>query len=149
MAWSAFFAESTTVLSFLEHEQNVEDYLNTLETYILPYAYAFHGESFRSMQVCPSIHTVDICNEWFNALSIDVIPWAAKSSGYNPIENIRETMARSLYHGGKHYSTVEELKTAALECWHSLDSDLLKRLVSSMKGRCVQVIQKNDEKTSY
>lgn len=149
MVWGAFSAEGTTELAILEQKQNAEDYLNTLETYMLPYAYAFHGETFKFMQDGASIHTARICNEWFHALNIDVIPWAAKSPDLNPIENIWGIMARSVYHNGKQYSTVEELKNAVLECWHNLDSDLLKRLVSSMQARCVQVIQKRGEKSSY
>lgn len=123
MVWSAFSAEGTTDLAFLEHKQTPKDYLNSLETYTLPYAYASHRENFRFMQDDSSIHTACICNEWFHALNVDVISWAANSLDLNPIENTWRVPARFVYHNRKQYSTVKKLKIALLECWHNLDCD--------------------------
>lgn len=57
-----FLADGITVLAIFE-QNNAEDYINTLETYVLPNAYAFYGENFKFMQNDASIHTTCIRSE--------------------------------------------------------------------------------------
>lgn len=56
-------------------------------------------------------------------------------------------MDRAVYDSEEKYPKVEELNVAVLDCWNSLGSDLLKRLMSSVQARCVQVDQQKVEKS--
>lgn len=42
------YAESTAELTILEQTKTAENYLSTLETFMLPYAFAFHGKKLSS-----------------------------------------------------------------------------------------------------
>lgn len=94
---------------------------------MLPFAYVLYGESFYFMRDGASIHTARIFHEWFRALDVTVLPWAAKSPDLNPMENVCGVLARSVCRDGKQYSTVEELKDALVECWNNIGQSFLDR----------------------
>ncbi len=58
-------------------------------------------------------------------------------------------MARIVYHDGRQYQNINDLKIAILLAWNQLSLDLLKQLVKSMPSRIFEVIRKNGGPTHY
>ena len=95
------------------------------------------------------IHTARATTEYFHAMGINVLPWPARSPDVNPIENAWGWLTRQVYKDGKQYDTVVDLKTAILKAWEEIPGEYLHKLISSMKNRIFEVINRNGGKTHY
>ena len=139
MVWGAFFAEGKTELAFLEGNQTAEDYEHTLSKYLVPVMRRQFRRGAVFQQVNASIHTAKVTKSFFNRAKINVMDWPAKSPDLNPIENVWGVLAHKVYAFGKQYDSKEELKSAILQAWDSLDQNYLRNLVAGMKQRCLDV----------
>lgn len=74
MVWGAFSSKSITKLAILDERQTAENYLMTLESFMLPVSYAIYGESSGLMQDEVSIHTACICHKRFQAVDVFFYP---------------------------------------------------------------------------
>ena len=74
--------------------------------------------------------------------------WAACSADLNPIENVLGILARQVYYNGKQYLTVKESKEAIIEAWKILRKEYLEQLVALTASRCIDIIEKNGQRTS-
>ena len=66
-----------------------------------------------------------------------------------PIENIWRKLSSEIYKEGRQYDTVNDLKNAIMSAWGNLNEDYLTKLISSMKNRVFEVINKNGGVTHY
>uniref|UniRef100_A0A8R1EJ23 Uncharacterized protein n=1 Tax=Caenorhabditis japonica TaxID=281687 RepID=A0A8R1EJ23_CAEJA len=66
-----------------------------------------------------------------------------------PCVNVWGLLARSVYHHGKQFQTVGELKNAVTEEWDKLQSSYLESLTRRMSNQLCQVMQKFGGRTSY
>ena len=82
-------------------------------------------------------------------MGINVLPWPAWSPDVNPIENAWGWLTHQVYKDGKQYDTVAVLKTAILKAWEEIPGEYLHKLISSMKSRIFEVINRNGRKTHY
>ena len=79
----------------------------------------------------------------------NILPWPARSPDVNPIENAWGWLTHQVYKNGKQYDTVADLKTAILKAWEEIPGEYLHKLISSMKNRIFEVINRNARKTHY
>jgi len=75
MVWAAFSGAGKWTIAFIEGRQDALGYHNTLENYMMPFVYCFHGEKFTFQQDGASIHTANVTKEWFKSLDIDLLDW--------------------------------------------------------------------------
>lgn len=149
MVWGAFSLRGTTQLAVLSGRQNSFDYQQTLTTYLLPFGDAIHDDGYVFQHDNASIHASAATKDFLRDVNVSVLEWPALSPDLNPIENVWGELARAVYHGGRQYSTVEELKVAVLREWARLDIARLRALVETMPDRCSDVVEKRGGKTKY
>ena len=96
-----------------------------------------------------SIHTTHETKGFFEEQNVDNMTWPAKSPDLNPIENVWGYLTRRVYAGQKQYRNVQELKLAILREWENLPPEYLKKLVDSMKEKCLKVYQSKGKAIGY
>ena len=149
MVWAAFSGAGKSALAFIEGRQNAISYCQTLEEYMLPYTYCFHGESFIFQQDGASIHTANVTKQWFQLLNIDTLDWPARSPDLNPIENLWAILARNVYKSCRQFHTTDELRNQILLSWSEIGVPTLQKLYKSMPMRCIKVIENRGRKIDY
>jgi len=149
MVWGGFSFNGKTALAILDGNQNAEDYTNTLQEYLLPFAASKHPGDWHFVQDGASIHTAKETAAWLDSRNISVLGWPAKSPDLNPIENLWGVLARVVYANARQFSNVTELSECIMEAWDDISGSYLKKLVESMPKRCVEVLQRRGQKTKY
>lgn len=143
MVWAAFSMHGKTPLAKICTRMNSKKYLDMLEDVMVPFSEEFMGEDFIFQQDNAAIHVSRESKAWFEDRGIDLLDWPARSPDLNPIENLWGIMARRVYHGQRHFSTVQELEVAIRQVWREINIELLESLINSMPSRVFKVIQRN------
>jgi transposase len=149
MVWGGFWANGTTDICFTTGSQCARDYVYTLSEYLLPSAHLHFGTDFYFQQDNAAIHTASETTEFFKEQLIQKIDWSSKSPDLNPIENVWGYLTRRVYAAGKQYHNTDDLKKAIEHEWKALPRDYLKKLVDSMKTRCLKVYKADGKTIDY
>ena len=109
MVWAAFSGMGKTNLCILDGRQNVQSYIKTLKTNLLPLIRRFATESVvYQHDNCPS-HTAVATKQWLTKNNIICMDWMSCSPDLNPIENIWAILARQVYADGRQFNNRAEL----------------------------------------
>lgn len=151
MLWGAISIHGKSELKFVKPRSNSRDYINTLQTGLMPFAAEVWGEStdWVFQQDGASIHTSKETSEWIEDKNITVLPWPSMSPDLNIIENIWAYMAQRVYDGDTVYLNKNQLMVAIQEVWDNISEDYLKNLYNSIGKRLVQVIERKGKATDY
>ncbi|KAG2823550.1 hypothetical protein PC111_g10172 [Phytophthora cactorum] len=122
---------------------------STVLEYMPSFAHLHHGVDYIYQQDNASIHRSKLTMEFFEEEGIKLLDWPARSLDLNSIENFWAMMARIVYHNGKQCDSVAEMRAAVIAAWEALDASYLGKLVDSMPKRCIEVIEKQGNKTHY
>lgn len=87
MIWAAISFNGKSDIAFLSGRQKSEDYLSTLESFLVPFGDRCHGGEFIFMQDNASIHKSALTNRWFESKRMLLLDHPALSPDLNPIEN--------------------------------------------------------------
>jgi transposase len=90
------------------------------------------------------VHTAKAVKNYFEQNNINVLPWPARSTDLNIIENVWGQLARNVYRNCRQYNSVEELKIAIREDWNEISRKHLKILFKSLPKRMLEVIKKKE-----
>jgi transposase len=149
MVWGAFSSKGLSELAFLKGNQKADDYVETLENYLLPFGHCHYGPSFTFMQDGASIHRAKTTMAWFAENGVDIFDHPSLSPDLNPIENLWGVLARSVYANGRQFMTLQDLVEAIKRAWAGLSQTYLDKLIRSMQDRCVDVVVAKGGKTKY
>ena len=149
MVWDAFYPHGKSELTILKGTQRSENYIETLEDYLLPFFDRFPKEKFIFQQDNASVHISKKTKKWFEEQKIEVLEWPALSPDLNPIENIYGILARRDYANERQFNTRNELIAIIQKTWNEIEPEFLSRLVGSMKNRCASAVEKKGDKISY
>lgn len=150
MVWGAISAKGTMDLQIMNGRYNANRYIEMLDNACLfEEGHRLCPEKFIFQQDGATIHTAKSSMEYFDAMGIEVLPWPARSPDLNPIENVWGKLSNEIYKEGRQYDTVNDLKNAIMSAWGNLNEDYLTELISSMKNRVFEVINKNGGVTHY
>jgi transposase len=149
MVWAGFSAKGKTKIAFLTGRQNSEDYIYTVSEFVLPFAHLNYGTEFIYQQDGASIHTSKASMAFLEEQGVQVLEWTPQSPDLNPIENMWSIMTRRVYHNGRQFNTVADLRAAIEAAWESIEPKIIRSLIDSMPRRCQEVIEKNGNKTHY
>lgn len=149
MVWAGIWASGKTEIAFLDGRQDSYCYIWTLSEFLLPAAHLSFGTDYIFQQDNAAIHTSAATRSFFQEQNVTVMDWPARSPDLNPIENVWGWLVRRVYAEGRQYNNVDELKSAIRREWKELDTEYLKKLILSMKRRCLQVCKRNGRKIDY
>ncbi|KAG3043679.1 hypothetical protein PC121_g22397 [Phytophthora cactorum] len=123
IVWGSFSWAGKPKLAVLEGRQAPEHYIYTVSEYMLPFAHLHHGVDYTYQQDNASTHRSKLTIEFFEEEGTKILDWPARSPDLNSIENVWAMMARIVYHNGKQYDSMAEM-----------------RAVDSMPKRCIEAI---------
>ena len=66
--------------------------------------------------------------------------WPASSPDLKPIENLFGIISRRVYQDGKHFGSVQELKSAILKVWEAIPLQIFEELINYMPKGIGQVM---------
>jgi len=149
MIFAAFSSMGKSEIAFLSGRVCSNKYITITEKYLKPFASQFHGIDFVYQQDNASIHVSQVSRRYFSKENIRLLPWPARSPDLNPIENLWGYIVHNVYVNGRQFSNVEELKSEILHVWNKIEISYLKKLVNSMKERCIMVISSHGNSIKY
>lgn len=149
MVWGAFAANGTTPIVFINRTMNSDRYVDMLGESLLPEAPLITSGDYIFQQDNASIHVSTSAKLWFEANSVNLLDWPARSPDLNPIENLWGLLAREVYKNGTQYHCTQDLVVAIEDAWEKISVDTLKDLSGSMTSRLIQVIEKKGSFLDY
>ena len=106
-------------------------------------------EKFIFQQVNAIVHTAKTSMEYFEAMGIEILPWPARSPESIQLRMFWDGFLNQIYKEGNQFDTVIGLKRAILSAWEKLPVEYLAKLISSLKNRIFEAINKNGGVTHY
>lgn len=153
MVWGCFSGAGVGQLCELNGRLTSVKYIDILEEYMLPHAYAHHGtehNSFIFQQDGASAHRARATLNWLDNLGVQLMQWPAISPDMNPMENVWGVMAQEVYsHGRRQFMTIDDLRQCVHQTWNNLSANYIDELNKSMHDRCVELLRKNGRATDY
>ena len=149
MIWAAFARNGKTNLAFITQRMNSIKYQQVLSAHLLSFGPRIADDNFVFMQDNAPVHSSASTKAWFSSKNINVMKWPSLSPDLNPIENLWGILSRKVYQNGRQFSSVEQLKTAIIECWEEIPLQTLGTLIDSMKNRVFEVILNKGNAINY
>lgn len=149
MVWAAFGSRGKSELVVISNRMDSPDYIEVLKNHLLPCGKNIGGKNWIFQQDNARIHTSAETLNWLDSKKVDYLDWPSISPDLNPIENLWGILVRRLFHNGKQYSTVKELKSKLMEIWDDIKIEELHNLIFSMEGRLIDVIKNDGGATRY
>ena len=149
MVWLAVGYGGRTSLVFLSGRQKHTDYIQVLNSDLLPYGVELGGDDWIFQQDGASIHTANGVKNWFAANNVRVLPWPAKSPDLNIVKNIWAMIVRRVYAEGKQFESIVELRRTLDYVWHNFCQTEIQTLYDSMPNRIFEVIKANGGRIPY
>ena len=113
-------------------------YINLIEEQINNHAERISGADYIFQQENVSVHTSRLVQSYFNENNISNLPWTARSSDLNIIENCWAELVHDVYANGKQYQHVQELKNAIVRKWDTLSQNYIQNLYKSIANRTIE-----------
>ena len=149
MIWGCFCSKGVGYLRICDGNMNSQEYLHTLENYLLPSVNEFNltGEIFHLDDSAPCHRTKRII-EWHENKNINKIEWPGNSPDLNPIENLWHILKYKLKRTP--ITSKQKLIIEAVRIWRKeLVQEVLEKLALSMNKRLEKVIKAKGGVTKY
>ena len=149
MVWAGFSSYGILEMQIVGSRMKSYDYIQVLKSSLLTYIHQFKKISFVFQHDNARIHVSRETLSWLKEKNINFLEWIPCSPDINPIENLWGVIVRRIYSNNKQFENCERLKSAIIEAWLAIDTELLKSLVNSMDNRIFQLIQRSGGLTDY
>ena len=94
-------------------------------------------------------HTARMTTAHLRHMGIPILPWPAKSPDMNPIEHLWDELDRRVRNRPHQPTTLQQLQRALVEEWDAIPREVWRRLISSMRRRCLAVVDAEGGHTRY
>ncbi|KNG52888.1 x-pro dipeptidyl-peptidase protein [Stemphylium lycopersici] len=164
MVWASIWLDERgrarrSPLVIMEHDSDAprggysaQSYIQALTKGLLPH----WRRSQLFMQDNARVHTAAVTRDFLNQHHINPINWPAYSPDLNPIEHLWWHLKKSMYKRYPQYNNYSRATEewdgfceALKECWRSIPSKLIKRLILSMPRRLHTCIRARGWQTKY
>lgn len=149
MVWGAFSALGTLRIAFTSPRMDSAEYIDVLQTNLVPYLRRFRRLKLVYQQDNAPIHRSNVTMQWFRQRRVELLEWPARSPDCNPMENVWAILVRRVYANNRQYGTVDELKAAIRQVWDELEPNILNNLILSMKKRMIALLKCNGGVINY
>ena len=114
---------------------------------VLPFMNRLHTNNRIFQPDLAAIHTSKLSKDWFE-INIEVLDWPTKSPDLNPIEICWE-FCQEEYTKKRQFEDRETLKFCFKQYWNEIPSETLRKLIDSIRNKCVQVLQLKGNKCKH
>ena len=94
-------------------------------------------------------HTARMTTDHLTNLGIPVLPWPAKSPDLNPIEHLWDELERRIRNRPRQPTSLQMLRNALLDEWRTIPRNVWRKVIFSMRQRCLSVIIAHGGRTKY
>lgn len=148
MVWGCFSAAGTGKLVFIDGIMNKSSYLAILKENMKSSAELLGiNNHFKFYQDNDPKHTAHIVREWLLYNAPKVMKTPPQSPDMNPIENLWQILDVAIRK--RQITNKTQLKTALIEEWANISTDITEKLIGSMPKRMEAVIKNNGNPTKY
>ena len=137
MVWAGISAQFTTPLVVIEGYLTSARYVSEiLQPYLLPFLQAHPNISiFQHVNARP--HSAQMTVSFLLNQGVEVLPWPSYSPDLNPIEHLWDELGRRLSARRRAPVNRQMLIQALQEEWERIPLATIRRLVHSMRRRCI------------
>jgi predicted transcriptional regulator len=149
MVWGAIGYNEKPQLVFIKGNMRSSDYIEVLETSLLPFIHKMGIEEYTFQQDNAPVHTSVETKAWFREQQMQVLQWPARSPDLNIIENVWSMLSRMVYEGNKQYDNIQELKKAITRAWDNLPQEKIQKLFESIPSRLYKCLSRTGDVAAY
>jgi|tagenome__1003787_1003787.scaffolds.fasta_scaffold20698186_1 transposase len=149
MVWGCFTRFGVGPLVRLKGRLAAKDYIQVLETHLIPFLETLSEEPFIFQEDNAPIHTAKKTAKWKLDNAIPLLPWPPQSPDINPIEHLWDELERRVRGRNVLPKNEDELFDFLLEEWERIPMSKLENLVDSMPRRVQAVCNANGYPTRY
>ena len=148
MVWGGISFTAKTQLIFIEGNLNAARYRDEI---LQPVAVPFirHHQLHLLQQDNARPHAARLTMDFLQGEGINVLPWPAFSPDINPIEHLWDYLDQRVRRRDPAPANRQQLCQALQEEWDRVPRQMVQRLVSSMRRRCIAVTDADGGHTQY
>uniref|UniRef100_A0A0K8VY49 Transposable element Tcb1 transposase n=1 Tax=Bactrocera latifrons TaxID=174628 RepID=A0A0K8VY49_BACLA len=147
MVWGCFSEDGVGPIFWIKNKMCAVDYVNILQTIMLPYAKEEIPIRWEFMQDNDPKHASKLVKQWFKKERVQVMEWPSQSPDLNPIEHLWADLKKRI--GPFKASNKDELWAQIQKSWNSIPKSVCSNLVHSMHRRCEEVMRQGGGSTRY
>ena len=148
MVWAGVSLHHKTNIVFINGNLNAARYQHeVLDTEVIPLL-----RNHRGMQLLHDgapAHRARVTTAYLNANNVNVVDFPPKSPDLNIIENIWDELNRRVKSTGAIRTTLNQLRAKIRYEWNNLPQNYVQRYVTSMRRRCLAVVNSAGGHTRY
>lgn len=149
MVWGGICGGNRTRLVVVNGTLTSQRYRDEiLSPVVLPYLRT-NGPGLTFQQDNATAHTARATREFLNQNNVDMLDWPSKSPDLSPIEHVWDELGRRVRMRRPQPQNLLQLATALEEEWNNIPGHVIQRYVSSMRRRCVAVLNAGGGHTRY
>ena len=151
MMWGCFLGKGIGPLVKVDGKMNHRDYIQILETHLLPFINNNHnGRGYLFQDDNAPVHTAKNVKKWIKTKKVKILEnWPSQSPDLNPIEHLWSELERRIRKRPNPAKNLRELECALHEEWSQIPNNTLINLIESMPRRVEACIKNNRWPTKY
>lgn len=147
MVWAGIHSAGKTPLLFIQGNLTARRYVDeVLRPVVVPYTRQY---DLTLQQDNARPHAARYTQAFLTQEGVDVMPWPPYSPDLSPIEHLWDLLDRQVRSRDPPPGNLQQLRQALQEEWNSIGQPRIRRLVSSMRRRCVAVRDARGGHTRY
>ena len=149
MVWVGFTFDRKLKLYMWNSNVNAKSMVDALTWQIEPFFAEPGHETFTFYQDNAPVHSARLTQGWLSERNIKTIKMVAYSPDLNPAEHALSMLCRLVYHNGRQFRSISELKAAFQTAWAKTSQESLNHAINSMPDRLAEVIANGGGLTDY
>jgi hypothetical protein len=142
MVWGCVSSKGLLRLERMYGSVTADAYVTMLSGDPMAAIHASHGTEFVFQQDNATPHRAQPTQDFLKDAEVSVLEWPALSPDLNPMENVWSMMVRLLYKEGHFYDSDDSLWEAIKAVAAQITVLSVRPLISSMRGRLVNVLSR-------
>ncbi|CAK9829693.1 Transposable element Tcb2 transposase [Anthophora retusa] len=147
MVWGCFSGHGVGPLRQIEGIMKKEQYVEILETNMLPHAREIMDENWIFQHDNDPKHASRAVKNWIRVNNVNVLKWPSQSPDLNPIEHLWEHFKLSIKN--EKFVNTAKLYNTLCQKWQNITPAILNNLLKAMPKRMQAVIDSRGYSTKY